>query len=141
MGVDSRPRSVSEHQKGRLSGLCILVVDDHEDSVTLLTELFALHGARVHGACDPNEARAVLDAHRIDLIVTDIAMPRESGLRMMARLRESEGEVARTPAIAMSGQVPPQELGAAYGGLFQAALAKPFALDELVEIAARLLDR
>lgn len=116
----------------------ILLVEDHEDTREMLVECLTACGATVLAAGDAVSARAAATARSIDLIVTDIAMPRESGIRMMMKMREA-GHLQSVPAIAISGQVRTEELAELQPGLFQAVLSKPFDLGRLLAIANDLV--
>lgn len=116
----------------------ILLVEDHDDTRDMLTELLTAHGAMVLAAQDAASARVAAAQKSVDLIVTDIAMPRESGIRMMMRMRQA-GHLAKVPAIAISGQVRIEELAELQPGLFQAVLSKPFDVSRLVAIANDLV--
>ncbi len=122
----------------RLRGRSILVVEDHEDMRTLIEEYFVSGGAMVTGAENGLRAREALVRERFDLIVTDIAMPTESGIEMMERIR-AEGLLMHIPAIAISGQIRMDELEQFSPALFQAVLAKPFDPSRLVAIAIELM--
>lgn len=126
-------------RSSRLDGRVVLLVEDHDDTREMLAECFETHGATVLSAPDAASARAALaQSQRVDLIVTDIAMPRESGIRMMMRMR-SAGAFAKVPAIAISGQVRAEELVELEPALFQAVLTKPFDPFRLVAIASDLV--
>lgn len=114
------------------------MVEDHEDMRTLIEEYFVSGGAMVTGAENGLRAREALVRERFDLIVTDIAMPTESGIEMMERIR-AEGLLMHIPAIAISGQIRMDELEQFSPALFQAVLAKPFDPSRLVAIAIELM--
>jgi CheY-like chemotaxis protein len=120
-----------------LDGRVVLIVDDHTDTVEMLVTCFKAHGATALTAINAVEARAHLTRQSVDLIVADIAMPRENGVRMMGRIR-SDPKWSKVPAIAISGQVDPLEIANEYPGLFDAGLSKPLDLPKLVEIATSL---
>lgn len=128
------PRDGKEPLRGRV----VLVVEDHDDMRDLIEQYLTSGGARVIGAADGASARAVLRRSQVDLIVTDIAMPTESGIEMMEHVR-AEGALRDVPAIAISGEIRTEELTRFRPSLFQAVLAKPFDPARLVAIAAELV--
>lgn len=67
----------------------ILVVDDHKSIRDPLAEYLGRNGFRTSTAGNGNQAYAVLNASRIDLVVLDILMPGESGLDICRRIRET----------------------------------------------------
>lgn len=121
-----------------LHGRTILVVEDHDDMRDLIEQYLTSGGATVVTATNGATARAALARSTVDLIVTDIAMPTESGIQMMERIR-SAGILGEVPAIAISGEIRMEELAELRPSLFQALLAKPFDPARLVAIAAELV--
>ena len=77
----------------------ILVVDDEPDLETLIQQKFRhqINGGAVSFlfARDGVEALTVLEANRnVDLVVTDINMPRMDGLSLLQKLQESEEKLS-----------------------------------------------
>ena len=77
----------------------ILVVDDEPDLEALVTQKFRRQikeGSIAFGfAHDGVEALAFLDANRdIDMVVTDINMPRMDGLTLLGKLQETEDKMS-----------------------------------------------
>ena len=109
----------------------ILVVDDDR----LICELIAecLRDAGHHARC-VLDALAALDAVERDppdLVVTDLMMPRLDGAGLVARLRERGDAI---PVVAVSA-VPHRAAGLPVA----AVVAKPFDLDHLCTVVARVL--
>jgi adenylate cyclase len=76
-----------------------LVVDDEPDLETLIQQKFRhqIHGGAVSFlfARDGVEALTVLEANRnVDLVVTDINMPRMDGLSLLQKLQENEEKLS-----------------------------------------------
>ena len=121
-----------------LKGRTVLVVEDHDDMRDLISQYLESDGAQVIGAANGARAREALAHSVVHLIVTDIAMPTESGIEMMERIR-SAGWLREIPAIAISGEIRTEELVRFRPSLFQAVLAKPFDPARLVVIARDLV--
>ncbi len=121
-----------------LRGCTVLVVEDHDDMRELIEQYLTTGGATVITATNGASAREALANRSVDLIVTDIAMPTESGIQMMERIRAA-GWLSGVPAIAISGEIRMGELSQFRPSLFQAVLAKPFDPARLVAIAAELI--
>jgi len=66
----------------------ILLVDDEEDLLDLLTYALRREGFRVLTAQDGAEALRTAQAERPDLIVLDVMMPKMDGIEACQRLRE-----------------------------------------------------
>jgi CheY-like chemotaxis protein len=85
--------------------MTVLVADDDEDMRSLVSETLRADGHRVMEACDGEELlghlRRALDdpAERPDVVVTDVLMPRLSGLGVLDALRRVQWNV---PVILMT---------------------------------------
>ena len=104
------------------SGRTILVVDDELEVRRTIAALLRSDGYRALEAADATEARAILleASGEIDLVLTDIQMPGESGRDLARSLRRTDPFL---PVLYMSGYY--DEALAAEGELF---LSKPFSL-------------
>jgi two-component system OmpR family response regulator len=69
----------------------LLVVDDERAIRDPLSQYLSRNGFRVSKAKDGAEARRLLAAYAIDLVLLDIMMPGEDGLALCAHLRATEG--------------------------------------------------
>ena len=69
--------------------LHVLVVDDHREIRDLLGKYLNKNGMRTSLAENAAEARKLLSAHAVDLVVLDIMMPGEDGLSLCRHIRES----------------------------------------------------
>jgi two-component system OmpR family response regulator len=65
----------------------VLLVDDDEDILTLLTHFLEKHACRVSIARDGTEMFAALDSRPADVVVLDVMLPDESGFDLCRRLR------------------------------------------------------
>ncbi len=90
-----------------LPPLSLLLVDDVEQNLELLTLLLSRAGHRVRTASNGLEALAVLEKERFDAILMDVHMPECDGLEATRRLRLAEVELSkpRTPVIALTASV------------------------------------
>jgi CheY-like chemotaxis protein len=87
-----------------LSGIGVLVVDDDEDTRTILAKYLRYLGAEVAVASDGADALAALRFLRPDAVVSDIAMPSMDGLDLLAHIRMLPGQDSHpTPSIAFTG--------------------------------------
>ncbi len=67
----------------------VLVVDDDREIRTLLAQYLEKNGLRVSVARDGKEMRRLLGRERCDLIVLDVMLPGEDGLKLCRQLRAS----------------------------------------------------
>lgn len=80
----------------------ILLVDDNADYLSLVKEVLTQNGYTVHTAHDGMEGCDVLSREDIDLIISDIRMPRLDGLKLHAFAREID-RYRKTKFIFISG--------------------------------------
>lgn len=114
--------------------VCILVVDDHTDTVRVLRRLLELEGYGVLVAASADEAAALARRGDCDLIISDIGLPGRSGLELMAELRAQYG----LRGIALSGYTDRADLVAARAAGFERFLAKPVQFEALVAAVKEL---
>jgi CheY-like chemotaxis protein len=117
----------------------ILVVDDEEDMRELLRLRLVAAGHRVATASNGREAVRILGLERFDLVLTDILMPEEDGLELIAAIRASQPDM---PIIAMSGggrksQIDHLQAAGTFGA--KALLEKPFSNEALLRSIALAL--
>ncbi|NMB78066.1 MAG: response regulator, partial [Methanomicrobiales archaeon] len=79
-------------------GKTVLVVEDSVTSRALLQALIERAGYQVHTATDGIEAFALLKQYPIDLVVSDIDMPRMNGFTLTEKIRADE-RLSRLPVI------------------------------------------
>ena len=80
----------------------ILVVDDNTEYLSLLKEALTIAGYDVHTATDGVEGCEKLTSGQIDLIISDIRMPRLDGIKLHAFAREIERH-KRTKFVFITG--------------------------------------
>jgi two-component system CheB/CheR fusion protein len=125
---------------GKLGGTRILIVDDTEDSVEMLSLLLASEGAIVTSASSGEEALRAAAARELDLIVSDISMPGMDGYELMRALRQSPRH-RTTPAIALTGFGRDEDIARARQAGFDAQLTKPIDFPALIRLAELQLGR
>ncbi len=67
--------------------IAILVVDDEEMMRDLLDKILSREGYRIKTARDGIEALEVLDSEAMDLIISDVKMPRMDGFELLKAVR------------------------------------------------------
>ena len=121
-----------------LRGRAILVVDDDPDALELLRMILESCGARVLAASTTLHARGYLLTVTPDLIVCDLALPREDGPAFMRSVRASSNPaLTRVPAVAVTAfyeDYPPTQ-ALEFAAYFQ----KPIDIDALTRTIAALL--
>jgi len=115
----------------------VLVVDDSPPTVEIIRRNLESAGYRIFTASSVPEAIGVLDQAAIDLVVTDMKMPRATGLDLIHHVRENHRD---TQTLMITGY--PTIAGAvdAMKGGAEDYLAKPFTEDELLAAVQRALE-
>jgi two-component system phosphate regulon response regulator PhoB len=113
----------------------ILLVDDQPDLLTMLAIFLENLGYEVATACDGAEALASVRKRMPDLLITDQAMPRMTGLELCAELK-SRPETRGIPIIVHSAQSMPRRSA---DGLYDYAIRKPASLSALMHEVRILL--
>ena len=80
----------------------ILIVDDEPDVVRYLTVLLENNGFATVGASDGREGFEKAESEHPDLVVLDISMPKESGIKMFRNLHDTK-ELSKIPVIMLTG--------------------------------------
>ncbi|MBW2543792.1 MAG: response regulator [Deltaproteobacteria bacterium] len=116
-----------------------LVVEDEGGIRRLMRNVLEQRGYRVIDASDGESALDVArrDAPTIDLVITDVVMPRLSGPEMIKRLREERPEFK---VIFMSGYAHEGALDLTSVCADAEILEKPFAHRTLLSLVRKLLD-
>jgi DNA-binding response OmpR family regulator len=114
----------------------ILVIDDDAQMRRLLARILNGAGRTVHQATGGEAGLGLFHQVHPALVITDIVMPDMEGIELIRKLREDAPTI---PILAISGGDHPLYLPAATGLGATAALAKPFAGDELLSLVRRLL--
>jgi len=115
----------------------LLIVDDEVKLLRLLTQLFRAEGHAVDTASCAEDAEALLRQRTFDLLVTDVRLPRRSGidlLREALRLQPDLQVIVVSAYGTVSGAVEAMRLGA-----FDYVL-KPFEMEGLLLIARKALE-
>jgi CheY-like chemotaxis protein len=113
----------------------ILVVDDEFGIAEALSSTLTDEGYRVFTAANGKQGWTMLAEVKPDLVIVDYMMPIWSGPRMIEAMREDPSS-ANIPVIMMSAVARPE---ATTTDGYAAYLRKPFDLDTLLEIVAKLL--
>jgi CheY-like chemotaxis protein/anti-sigma regulatory factor (Ser/Thr protein kinase) len=145
--ISRRPRLLtargSEHPTQdagvpRLDGLRLLVIDDEQDALAMVSELLRERGASEDFAASAGEAFEKFAALRPDVIISDIGMPGEDGYSLMRKIRALPAERGgRTPAVALTAYARGDDAQRAYAAGYQMHLAKPV---EPLQLASAVFD-
>ena len=134
------PRDVAAEDRHApsLEGLCVLVVDDDVENRDALAANLASERAHVLTAGSAAEALEVLMSSRVDVLLSDIAMPLEDGYTLIRKVRALDGPAAKTPAAALTALARDEDRQQSLDAGFQLHLAKPIDSAALLAAVASL---
>jgi PAS domain S-box-containing protein len=125
----------------RLEGVHVFSVDDEPDARELLRTVLEERGAQVSSFGSGAEALAALEKTRPTVLVCDIGMPKMDGYQMIRTLRAKEAPGDRLPALALTAFARAEDRKRSLIAGYQAHLAKPFDVGELILLIADLVGR
>ena len=125
----------------KLDGIHIFLIDDEPDARQLLQRVLEDQSAVVSAFASAADALSALKTQRPTVIVSDIGMPQMDGYQFMRALRASEGRNDRIPALALTAFARSDDRKRSLIAGYQAHLAKPFDIAELVLLVANLVGR
>lgn len=86
----------------------ILVVEDSEVTRSLVVSILKNHDFRVLEADDGQRGWEMLQRHNVDLVLTDIQMPRVDGYQLLERIRSRE-EYEQLPVVVLTTLGDPED--------------------------------
>jgi signal transduction histidine kinase/ActR/RegA family two-component response regulator len=126
----SRRRPAMPEPVISLHGATVLIVDDDPDSRALLGRLLGDAGARVLEAKSAAGGIGMLQADRVDVILSDIGMPEMDGFEFIRQVR-SDSAGRHAPAIAVTAFARPEDRERCLAAGYQRYFAKPYSFPEL----------
>ncbi|SRR5260221_7674760 len=117
----------------------VLVVDDDPVILKLLEVNFEMEGFTVLVARDGEEGIAVARADQPDLVVSDIMMPKVSGLELVIALKD-DPTTSEIPIILLSAKAQNADVRAGLEAGADDYITKPFEPLDLVDRVNRLLE-
>jgi CheY-like chemotaxis protein/two-component sensor histidine kinase len=122
-------RAPGEHpMRSRLLGLTVLLVDDEADAREVVAGILKHYGAGVVAVSSAADAIARLREGRIDVLLTDIAMPGQDGYDLIRRVRK-----LGVPSAALTAFTSDEDRRKALAAGFQIHLSKPVEPDVLID--------
>jgi signal transduction histidine kinase/CheY-like chemotaxis protein len=114
-----------------LSGVSVLLVEDEDDTRTMLSAALRGFGARVTAVRSVAAAVESISTATPSVVISDIGMPEVDGYGLMLHIRRSENEAVRqVPAIALTAYVTAEDQARVLANGFNFHLGKP--VDPLV---------
>lgn len=114
----------------------VLVVDDEQSVRQVMVRMLSNAGYRVSAANDGEEALALIAREPVDLIVTDLAMPKADGMTVLRTVRERDQEL---PVVLVAGAPTTESAIRAVRYRATEYLTKPLEPDSFLEAVRRAL--
>jgi CheY-like chemotaxis protein len=115
----------------RLGDATVLVVDDEPDLRDIFSAWLEHQGCLVFTAANGAEALQVLEAEKIDALVSDIRMPVMDGVALVRKVYERKLLIPSIIFVSGYGDVGPREM---YGLGVEALLEKPLKRQDLLSV-------
>ncbi|HEY9804659.1 MAG TPA: response regulator [Leptolyngbyaceae cyanobacterium] len=116
----------------------VLAVEDHEDSLLLIS--YALESIGCRFICQKDSSATVLVAkeYQPDLIMLDILLPTLNGLEVVRQLKQ-EALTKHIPVVAVTALATRENQKAIMGAGFDEYLCKPYMIEELEAVIQKIL--
>jgi PAS domain S-box-containing protein len=134
--ADTEPEM--EDQRTAARDLRVLVVDDEEEIVDLLSTMLESAGHQPTGVLSGPAATAHLEAREFDVVITDLGMPEMSGWEVASAAKRMHPEAAVILLTGWGAEYEGKDLSAS--GV-DAVLSKPFRFEQLATVLSRLTVR
>ena len=116
----------------------VLIVEDNELNMKLFHDLLEAHGYDTVGTRDGGEVLELARAHRPDLILMDIQLPKVSGLEVTKWIK-ADPELQRIPVVAVTAFAMRGDEERILQGGCEAYLSKPISIARFIETVRRFL--
>lgn len=109
----------------------ILIVDDNPNMSSLLSEMLEVFDYESMRAGDGLEAIEQVEQNKFALVITDMRMPRMSGLDLLQKLKEKNPDL---PVVIISGYALDEEGNSVLTSLADGFLNKPFKMSDIEQL-------
>ena len=116
----------------------ILIVDDSESVRELIMLTLESGGYNVEPAVDGADAMSFLNRSNIDLVITDLNMPKMDGIQLTREIKKADG-FKNVPVILLTTELPNAKKEEARAAGAIGWIVKPFPQQKLLDIVNRLL--
>lgn len=128
----------TQETKVRLDGLSTLVVDDNKDTCEVLKQILLASGATVQTAHTVKDGISLLKDTVPDIVLTDLAIPGESGIVLIEHIKNSPDQLSRVPIIVLSACAFQSDRDQAIKAGASLFMPKPFRPNEVIKSVRQL---
>jgi DNA-binding NtrC family response regulator len=114
----------------------ILVVDNHQNILELLSNLLQMFKYQTFCALDSETALKLLNEKKIDCVITDVEMPKPSGFDLLERVKSKYPQL---PVIMISSYANPRMEKQAEKNGASGFTGKPFRIETLQRMIEKAL--
>jgi len=119
----------------------VFSVDDEPDARELIRTVLEDRGAKVTSVGSAEEALAALKTTKPAVLICDVGMPKTDGYQLVRTLRAEASRGERIPALALTAFARAEDSKRSLVAGYQAHLAKPLDVGELILVVADLVGR
>jgi two-component system NtrC family response regulator len=114
----------------------ILIVDDNPNMSSLLSEMLEVFDYESIRADDGLEAIKIVDEGDISMVITDMRMPKMSGLDLLQKIKEKNPEI---PVVVISGYALDDEGSNLLSSMADGFLNKPFKMSDIEQLLRQVV--
>jgi CheY-like chemotaxis protein len=135
--IEASTRVLTPAHSADLTGIRVLIVDDDPDSCESVALILETAGASTIVANSAATGLQALLQHKVDVVLSDIAMPHRDGVAFIQDVRALLDNVKRcVPAVALTALAREEDRHWILASGFQRYAAKPVSADHLVRCVA-----
>jgi len=117
--------------------LKVLIAEDEEDLRNTIVMVFQRKGAQVFSACNGYEALEILNKEEINIVVSDVRMPKCDGVELLKTIRATHPDV---PVVFLATGFADitEKLAKEYGA--EDLIQKPFSISMLFSVIEKAVE-
>jgi response regulator RpfG family c-di-GMP phosphodiesterase len=119
-----------------IEGSKVLLVDDNEEVIDILTDFLTLNGCGIVKASTGSEALGILSNQDIDIVILDVRLPDTNGISLLDKIKVENPTVG---VIMITGYHDPNLIVEAMKKGASDFLMKPFEFDKLILVMMRVV--
>lgn len=120
-----------------MKNISILIIEDEQRLLDRLVKYLSMFSDTVFQASNGEEALSLYRKHQPDIILTDIGMPKLSGVELIQKIRKTD---KKTQLIVLSGQTNTDDFLKLVPLNLVSYLVKPIKIEQLKEVILQAID-